>query len=65
MKIALAVFGLVFGLVLVLDGFFGWGLAKVFPEAPSSSNRTYVRISEVIVGGIFILLAALTLTGTL
>jgi hypothetical protein len=65
MKIALAVFGLVFGVVLILDGAFGWGLAKVIPEAPGSRNRTYVRISEVIIGANFILLAILTLSGVL
>ena len=65
MTTALAVFGLLFGLLLVLDGIFGWGLAKVIPQAPGSSNRTYVRVSEVIVGGIFIVLAVLTLTGVL
>ena len=65
MKTALAVFGLLFGILLILDGIFGWGLAKVIPQAPGSSNKSYVRIAEVVVGGIFVLLAILTLTGVL
>jgi len=61
----LAIFGLVFGAVLALDGIFGWGLARVFPEAPGSSNRSYVRVSEVVLGVLFIVLAILTLAGVI
>jgi hypothetical protein len=61
MELFLEIFGLVFGLLLALDGIFGWGLARVFSEAPGSNNRTYVRVSEVIIGLIFIVLAILGL----
>ena len=65
MNTALPIFGLVFGIVLALDGIFGWGLARVIPEAPGSSNRGYVRTAEVIIGALFVVLAILKLTGTI
>jgi hypothetical protein len=63
MNIFLPVFGLVFGVVLILDGIFGWGLVKIIPGSPGSSNLVYVRISEGIIGVIFVVLAILSLAG--
>lgn len=65
MNTFLPVFGLIFGVVLILDGIFGWGLARVIPGAPGSNNRTYVRICEGIFGLIFVVLAILTLAGVI
>jgi len=61
----LQIFGLIFGVVLILDGIAGWGLVRVISGSPGSSNRTYVRISEVIVGVIFIALAILGLVNVI
>ncbi|MBK8906963.1 MAG: hypothetical protein IPM60_03395 [Rhodospirillales bacterium] len=58
----LPIIGLIFGALLILDGIFGWGLVRVVPGAPGSKNRTYVRISEAIVGVIFIVLAVIELS---
>ncbi len=55
----LAIFGLVIGLVLILDGIFGWGLVKIVRPA----SETEIRVSEVVIGAIFVVLAVLILAG--
>ena len=61
MSIAMSIFGAAFGGFLVLDGAFGWGFAKVVRPAP----KMEVRISEIIIGILFVVLAILTLTGVI
>jgi hypothetical protein len=56
MSTGLAVFGLVVGVVLILDAIFDWGLVKVVRPASS----TEIRVSEGIIGAIFVVLAILT-----
>jgi hypothetical protein len=58
----LEIFGFFFGVLLILDGAFGWGLVRVIPGAPGSSSRAYVRASEIIVGAIFVVIAVIGLT---
>jgi hypothetical protein len=55
----LSIFGLVFGAFLILDGAFGWGLVSLIRPAP----RTEVRVSEIVIGAIFVVLAILKLAG--
>ena len=59
MSTALSIFGAVFGGFLTLDGAFGWGFARIVRPAPPKE----VRITEVIIGILFVVLAVLTLTG--
>ena len=61
MRTPLAIFGLVFGVFLILDGAFGWGFATIVRPAP----KTEIRVSEVIIGIIFVVLAILTLAGVI
>jgi hypothetical protein len=61
MSTALSIFGAAFGSFLVLDGAFGWGFAKVVRPAP----KIEVRVSEIIIGILFVVLAILTLTGVI
>lgn len=61
LKTGLAIFGLVFGVVLALAGIFGWKIIGQDRPAP----RTEVRVSAVIIGVIFVVLAILTLTGVI
>lgn len=57
--IALEIFGLLVGALLVLDGALNWGVvASVRP-----ASRTEIRVSEAVIGAIFILLAVLLLFG--
>jgi hypothetical protein len=58
---ALNVFGLVFGGFLILDGIAGWGLVATVRPA----SKTEIRVSEVIIGGIFIVLAILRFAGAI
>ena len=53
------IFGLLFGVFLILDGFFGWGIVATVRPA----SKTEIRVSEVIIGLISIVLAILGLTG--
>ena len=57
----LNIFGLIFGVFLILDGAFGWGLVATIRPA----SKTEIRVSEIIIGAIFILLAILRFTGKL
>lgn len=61
MTIGLAVFGLVFGVVLILDGIFNWGLVKIIRPA----STTEIRVSEIIIGSIFVVLAVLKFAGVI
>ena len=60
-NVILNVFGLVFGAFLVLDGIAGWGLVATIRPA----SKTEIRISEVVIGAIFIVLAILRFTGVI
>ena len=53
----LAVFGLLFGLYLIAEAIWWFGLVRIVRPAP----LTEIRISCAIIGGIFIVLAILTL----
>lgn len=57
----LEIFGLLFGVLLVLDGIFEWGLARVVRP----TSRTELRVSEVVIGLILIVLAILLLVGVI
>lgn len=59
MKYGLAVFGLLFGVLLIFDGFFEWGLIRIIRPA----SKTEIKVSEIIIGLIFIALAILTFSG--
>ncbi len=59
MRTGLAIFGLVFGVLLILDGIFEFGLVQIIRPA----SKTEIKVSEIIIGLIFIVLAALTLAG--
>jgi len=54
----LAIFGLLFGVYLILEGIFYFGLVKVIRPA----STTEIRVSCFIIGIIFIVLAILTFT---
>ncbi len=51
----LNIFGLLFGAFLILDGIAGWGLVATIRPA----SKTEIRVSEVIIGGILVVLAIL------
>ncbi len=57
----LAIFGLLFGLYLILEGIFYFGLVKIVRPA----STTEIRVSCIIIGLIFVVLAILTFTGTI
>ena len=59
MNYILAIFGLVFGVLLILDGIFEWGLVRIIRPA----SKTEIKISEIIIGVIFIALAILVFAG--
>jgi hypothetical protein len=59
MKTGLAIFGLVFGLLLMLDGISEFGLVQIIRPA----SKTEIKVSEIIIGLIFIVLAVLTFVG--
>jgi hypothetical protein len=54
--IGLAIFGLLFGIYLILEGIFYFGLVKIVRPA----STTEIRVSCFIIGIIFIVLACLT-----
>jgi hypothetical protein len=57
----LAIFGLLFGIYLILEGIFYFGLVKVVRPA----STTEIRISCVVIGLIFVVLACLIFAGTI
>lgn len=57
----LAVFGLIFGLYLIAEAIWWFGLVRLVRPAPV----TEVRVSCAVIGIIFIVLAILTLTGVI
>jgi uncharacterized membrane protein len=59
MKTGLAIFGLVFGLLVLLDGIFEFGLIQIVRPA----SKTEIKVSEIIIGLLLIVLAILTLVG--
>ncbi len=61
MRTGLAIFGLAFGVLLVLDGIFEWGLVRIIRPA----SKTEIKISEIVIGLLFIVLAILTLAGVI
>lgn len=54
----LSIFGLLFGIYLILEGIFYFGLVKIVRPA----STTEIRVSCFIIGVIFIVLAILTFT---
>jgi cytochrome c oxidase assembly factor CtaG len=52
----LSIFGLLFGIYLILEGIFYFGLVKIVRPA----STTEIRVSCFIIGLIFIVLAILT-----
>jgi hypothetical protein len=52
----LAIFGLLFGIYLILEGIFYFGLVKIVRPA----STTEIRVSCAIIGLIFVVLAILT-----
>lgn len=52
----LSIFGLLFGIYLILEGIFYFGLVKIVRPA----STTEIRVSCIIIGVIFIVLAILT-----
>jgi hypothetical protein len=70
MRTGLAIFGLVLGVVLLLAGIFNWRIIpwpSSYPSVggPAKPMTPYVRITAMIIGVLFIVLAALTFTGTI
>jgi hypothetical protein len=59
MKTGLAIFGMVFGLIVLLDGIFGFGIVAIVRPA----SKTEIKVSEIIIGLLLIVLAILTLVG--
>lgn len=59
--IILTVFGLLFGIYLILEGIFWFGLVKIVRPAPKSE----IRISCIIIGLLFVVLAILIFTGVI
>ncbi|MGG6295135.1 hypothetical protein ACQ4M4_12145 [Leptolyngbya sp. AN02str] len=57
----LAIFGLVFGIALILDGIFEWGLVRIIRPA----SKTEIKVSEIVIGVIFVVLAILVLAGVI
>jgi len=57
----LAIFGLLFGVYLILEGIFYFGLVKIVRPA----STTEIRVSCFIIGAIFVVLAILTFTGVI
>lgn len=51
----LAIFGLLFGVYLILEGIFYFGLVKIVRPA----STTEIRVSCIIIGVIFVVLAIL------
>ena len=61
MRTALAIFGLLFGLVVLLDGIFMFGIVAIVRPA----SKTEIRVSEIIIGLLLMVLAILTLAGVI
>jgi hypothetical protein len=59
--IILAIFGLLFGVYLILEAIFYFGLVKIVRPA----STTEIRVSCGIIGAIFILLAILIFVGVI
>jgi len=57
----LAIFGLLFGIYLILEGIFYFGLVKIVRPA----STTEIRVSCFIIGLIFIVLAILIFAGVI
>jgi cytochrome c oxidase assembly factor CtaG len=57
----LAIFGLLFGIYLILEGIFYFGLVKVVRPA----STTEIRVSCFIIGLIFVVLAILIFAGVI
>lgn len=57
----LAIFGLLFGVYLILEGIFYFGLVKIVRPA----STTEIRVSCFIIGLIFVVLAILIFAGTI
>jgi hypothetical protein len=57
----LAIFGLLFGVYLILEAIFYFGLVKIVRPA----STTEIRVSCGIIGAIFILLAILIFVGVI
>lgn len=57
----LAIFGLLFGVYLILEGIFYFGLVKIVRPA----STTEIRVSCFIIGLIFVVLAILIFSGTI
>lgn len=57
----LAIFGLLFGLYLILEGIFYFGLVKIVRPAPT----TEIRVSCIIIGLLFVVLAILIFAGVI
>jgi hypothetical protein len=70
MRTGLAIFGMIIGALLLLAGLFNLPIIPWPSSTPSvgSGGRSmpaYVRATAAIIGALFIVLAILTLTGTL
>jgi hypothetical protein len=59
--IALQIFGLLFGALLMLDGALNWGLVATVRPA----SRTEIRVSETVIGALFVVLAVLLFLGVI
>ena len=57
----LAIFGLLFGIYLILEGIFYFGLVRIVRPA----STTEIRVSCFIIGAIFVVLAILIFAGTI
>ncbi len=57
MRNGLAIFGLLFGLVVVLDGIFEFGIVQIVRPA----SKTEIKVSEIVIGLLLMILAVLTL----
>lgn len=57
----LAIFGLLFGVYLILEGIFYFGLVKIVRPA----STTEIRVSCIIIGLLFAVLAVLIFAGVI
>ncbi|HEV2914222.1 MAG TPA: hypothetical protein VGX92_13160 [Pyrinomonadaceae bacterium] len=60
-EIIATVIGLLFGIYLILEGIFYFGLVKIVRPAPT----TEIRVSCIIIGLIFVVLAILIFAGVI
>lgn len=66
MKVALAIFGLLIGVFLVLDAAFNWGIVRkiwIGFQPGNPPGGTTERAGQGVAGGIFTVLAVLTFVG--